>query len=112
MSKLYKKLLMIPLWPLYNMESLEDINYDNQLADYLKDGYKLEARKDIYNSLVWAKQNPNYNFLDIMKNAPNRNVIKFKNNEVYTHLIKFKEFMEKEEFSLLTYNGLTYLDRI
>ncbi|WBX76599.1 hypothetical protein PG911_18610 [Tenacibaculum ovolyticum] len=95
-------LLMIPIWPLYNMNSVEDIDFDVGLSNYLKRGYDLSKRLEIYGILVWAKENSNYDFLGIMKNAPTPKKMKFLNNEVYIHLMNFKTFMENEEFGLLT----------
>lgn len=93
---------MIPMWPLYNVSSINDIVFDINLSEYIKRGYNLKKRKDIYESLVWANDNPNYNFVDIMQDAPSVRKIKFKKDEIYRHLLNFKSFMENEEFGLLT----------
>ena len=97
-----KNLLIIPIWPLYDVSKINDVIFDKNLSDYIKRGYNLKKRKDIYESLVLANENPNYNFLEIMNNAPSVRKVEFANSQVYKHLMSFKKFMENEEFGLLT----------
>ncbi len=104
-----KNLLIIPMWTLYNMKDLEDINFDINLSDYIKRGYNLTKRKELYEVLEWAEDNPNYSFINLMDNAPSVRKIKFTNKEIYLHLMNFKSFMENTEFSLLIDNRPTNL---
>lgn len=70
-------------------------------SEYFKDTYKLQARLDIFNTLLWAEQNPNFHFESIMKDAPVVGELKFSNEEVYQYLMSFKAFMKQEEYKLL-----------
>ena len=97
-----KNLLMILIWPLYNVSKIDDVIFDKNLSDYIKRGYSLKKRNELYKNLVWANENPNYNFLEIMNNAPSVRKVEFANSQVYKHLMSFKKFMENEEFGLLT----------
>lgn len=100
MDKL-KRNLMTQIWELYDLDSLEDAVFNNDSAEYLKDAYDLQERKNMYDSLKWAEKNPSFKFESIMENAPVIGKLKFTNEEVYEYLMLFKTFMEKEEYKLL-----------
>ncbi|WP_417799887.1 hypothetical protein [Tenacibaculum sp.] len=95
-------LLMVPMWPLYNVSSVDDMIFDGNLSKYLKRGYDLSKRKLIFNVLEWAQDNSEYNFKEVMDNSPNPREIRFSNKEIFNHLMNFKKFMENEEYGLLT----------
>ncbi|WP_452598022.1 hypothetical protein [Pontimicrobium sp. MEBiC01747] len=97
-----KNVLMIPIWLLYNVDSIEEINYDSILSDTLKDSYDLEVTKKIYKTIKLAEEKPDYPFNEIMDKAPVLEKINFKDEEIYSHLMNFKSFMEDERFGLLT----------
>ncbi|MCS4237449.1 hypothetical protein M2306_002512 [Myroides gitamensis] len=97
-----KNNLMIPIFWLYEISSLEEVKFTLESSNYIKDGYGIEERNNIYEALQWAKDNPNYNFKGIMKNAPVPHKLEFSNKEVYYYLMKFKEFMENKEYEILT----------
>ena len=92
--KNYKYMLRIPLFPLYRYDSLDQIHLEEKEVDFLMQ-YSLKERKNLYEDLKWAKNNPNYNFESIMEGAPVFGTLKFTNNEVYEYLMLFMEFMEK-----------------
>ena len=94
--------LMIPIWALYNFESIKDITFKIDDSEYLKNNYTLLERNNIYNSINWAKENPNFDFKSIMKEAPVSHKLKFSNKEIFKYLMNFKEFMENDEYNLLT----------
>lgn len=93
--------LIIPMFALYNFKNIKDIVLTSNDAEYLKDFYDLKHLKDIYNALIWAKENPNFYFKGIMKDAPVSHRLKFSNRDVYKYLIDFKIFMENEKNELL-----------
>ena len=92
----------MPLFGLYDIDSLEEVKFTIESSNYIKNGYSLEIRKNIYDSLNWAKENPSFDFKSIMNDAPVPHKFKFSNKEVYKYLMSFKEFMENEDFALLT----------
>lgn len=97
-----KIFLTIPISFLYNVESIEEMTLDLIMSNTLKNAYNLDERLNIFNALVWAEQNPNYQFKDIMKDSPVIGQLNFENQEIYNYLISFKSFMENEEYELLT----------
>ncbi|WP_299132977.1 hypothetical protein [uncultured Tenacibaculum sp.] len=94
--------LMVPMWPLYNISNIDDMNFDSNLSEYLKRGYDLSKRKRVFSVLEWAQNNSEYSFKKVMENSPNPREIKFSNKDIFSHLMNFKKFMENEEFCLLT----------
>ncbi|CAM1361996.1 hypothetical protein [Tenacibaculum xiamenense] len=98
-DKVYINQLMMPVWPLYNVEKIIDVKYNDKSAKRLSKVYSQTQLNNIYNALSWADKNPNYNFLEIMKDAPTPRKLKFSNKEIYKHLINFKKFME--DFGLI-----------
>jgi len=59
--------LMVPLFPLYNYKSLDEIDLRERDAEYMMKYSSLQERKDLYEDLKWAKANPYYDFKSIMK---------------------------------------------
>jgi len=102
-----KLFLTIPISFLYNVESIEEMILDLRMSNSLKDGYNLDERLNIYDALLWAEQNPNYQFKDIMKDSPVIGQLNFENQEIHNYLISFKTFMENEDYGLLTDNRPT-----
>lgn len=100
--EIHKRNLMIPLFYLYDVESIKNIIFSNESSEYFKDIYNLKSRIDIYDALKWAEQNPNFRFESVMENAPVVGELKFSNEEVHQYLMNFKTFMEQEEYKLLT----------
>ncbi|WP_447636832.1 hypothetical protein [Flavobacterium microcysteis] len=96
-----KTYLQIPLFPLYNTESITSIKFTDGDEEVLKIGYTLKERKQIHQSLVWAKDNPDFEFESIMDNAPVVGKLSFSNAEIYTYLMKFKTFMEESKSLLI-----------
>jgi hypothetical protein len=94
--------LMIPLFYLYDIDSLNEVKFTVESSEYLKNTFSLSERLDIYRNLQWAELNPNFHFEDIMKEVPVVGKLKFSNQEVYQYLMLFKTFMEDQSFSLLT----------
>ncbi len=95
---------MIPIWLLYNVESIDEIEFDLGLSNSIKNGYNLDERLNLFSALERAEQNPSYQFRDIMNKAPVSGGLKFGNSEIHNYLINFKTFMENEEFNLLSYS--------
>ncbi|NAS31515.1 hypothetical protein GTQ40_11070 [Flavobacteriaceae bacterium R38] len=93
---------MIPMFYLYDIESLDEALFTDESSEYLKNTYDLKSRLDIYSNLEWAELNPNFPFESIMDNAPVVGKLKFSNEEVHQYLMSFKAFMENEDFKLLT----------
>jgi len=59
--------LIIPLWELYDLEALDEVIFNVKSSDYLKNGYNLDERKNMYESLKWAELNSDFQFESIMK---------------------------------------------
>jgi len=55
-----KNLLMIPIWLLYNVESIDEVEFDLGLSNSMKDGYNINNRTNLFNALEWAEQNQDY----------------------------------------------------
>ena len=100
----YKRNLMVQIWELYDLDSLDDAIFTVESSEYLKNGYSLPERKNMYDALKWAEKNPNFHFESIMEKAPDAGKLKFSNEEVYQYLMLFKSFMENKEYKLLTDN--------
>ncbi len=100
-----------PIWELYHIDNIKDFNIDSisfnsRMAEYYKDLYSIKERKEIYKSLEWAKEKPEYDFKGIMNDFPVVNDIPFSNSQIYNYLMKFRGFMEEKEFGLLIDNRL------
>jgi len=102
MEKIIKAHLMTPLFTLYKVKSIDEIILNSDSSEKMKNIFDLERRKGLYNALQWAELNPDFEFESIMKDAPVQGAIGFSNQEVYEYLMKHKEYMENEEFNLLT----------
>jgi hypothetical protein len=94
--------LMTPIFYLYDVKKIEDIELDKKTSERFKDIYDRNTRIEIFESLKWAENNKDFSFESIMENAPVRGKLKFTNEEVYLYLLSFKKFMENEDFGLLT----------
>ena len=99
MNKFY---LMIPIFELYSIVEISEVVFNSSVSEYIKDQRGLEDRKKIFENLTWAKENPSFDFKSIMNDAPVSHKLQFSNKEVYTYLMSFKQFMENEDFALLT----------
>ena len=94
--------LMIPIWELYDLNSLDEATFTKDSSEYLKNAYSLKERKNLDEALKWAEINPNFTFENIMKKAPVVGKLNFSNEEVYQYLMNFKAFMENKDYELLT----------
>lgn len=96
------KFLMVPLYELHFINSLEDVVFDEAVAEYFKNQNSLEERKEIYNCLGWVEEHPEFDYKNIARDLPVPDPIKFSNKEVYQYLIDFKKFMENKRYEMLT----------
>ena len=94
--------LMIPIFGLYEINSLKEVFFSIDSSNYLKNGYNLQDRIKIYEDLKWAQDNPGYDFKGLMDDAPVPYKLKFSNKEIFKYLMDFKNFMEMKDFELLT----------
>ena len=94
--------LTTPISNLLNKDSIEDIEYMEDRHERMKDVYSLESRKELYNALKWAEQNPNFQFETCLEGTPITGSLRVSNEEVYKHLMRYKAFMENEAYGLLT----------
>ncbi|MGQ3677691.1 hypothetical protein [Tenacibaculum discolor] len=94
--------LMTPIFYLYKIEEVGQIQMNKKMAKKFKDIYDKNTRVEIFESLQWAEENKDFSFESIMEDAPVRGKLKFTNEEVYDYLMNFKKFMENEEYGLLT----------
>ncbi|SNR17728.1 hypothetical protein [Tenacibaculum jejuense] len=93
-----KNVLIIPLWLLYNVKSIDNVNFDTILVENMKE-YNIVDRQYLYS--VINSIDKNYDFSSVLENIPNSKEISFSNDEIYIYLMKFKSFMENEEYELL-----------
>lgn len=96
-----KNVLVIPLWLLFNVESINEIEFDEVLANNIRE-YNLNDRKYLHS--VIDSIGEGFNFDEVIMNIPNNEKIKFSNEEIYNYLMQFKVFMENDEFGLLIKN--------
>ena len=96
-----KSHLTTPLFTLYKVKDINDIQLNEMTSKRMKKIFNLERRKEIYNSLKWAEQNSNFDFENIMKDTPITSELIFSNQEVFEHLMNYKSFMESEDYGLL-----------
>ena len=61
---IYIRQLMIPIWPLYNVEKITDVRFTKKGADRFVDVYSENSIRYLYQALNWVKENPGYDFLD------------------------------------------------
>ncbi len=97
-----KSHLRTPLFTLYKVKDINDIQLNEMTSKRMKKIFNLERRKEIYNSLEWAEKNSNFDFENIMENTPVTGELIFSNQEVFEHLMNYKSFMENETYGLLT----------
>lgn len=94
--------LMVPIYELHFINSLDDIIFNEGTATYFKDQNSLTERKELYENLVWAQEHPEYDFKSITKDAPIPNELSFSNEEVHRYLMDFKKFMEDKIYEMLS----------
>lgn len=92
--------LELPLWELYQAGSVEKIRFNNTSATRLKERRDLEFRQDLYKALIWAENNPTYNFKEIVNGIPIPRKLNLSNTELLNYLMHFKAFMENKHFNL------------
>lgn len=82
---------------------VDDFKYNNLIAEKIKTLYSLEDRIKEYKGLIWASENPDFDFKSLI---PDDEIytIKFSKKEVYNILVDFKKFYETKEYNLLTDN--------
>jgi hypothetical protein len=107
MEREIKAHLMTPLFTLYKVKNINEIILDKDTSERMKNMLNLGIRKGIYNALQWVESNPDFEFESIMKEAPVQGSLNFSNEEVFEYLIKYKEYMENDEYGLLTDDRLT-----
>jgi len=77
--------LKIPLHKLYYIEDLNSFTgLVNDELDSLKNEYDESEIKEIVKSVVWAKQNPNYDFSSLLPD------LQYDNDEIYKYLCKIE----------------------
>ncbi|PKW20879.1 hypothetical protein [Flavobacterium lindanitolerans] len=103
-----KTYLQIPIFPLYDVVSIISIKLTDDDAEFLKSGYTLAERKHIHEALVWAKDNPDFEFESIMDRAPIVGKLPFSNEEIYAYLMRFKTFMEESKSLLIEESSPKY----
>lgn len=76
---------------------LSNYKFDEDVVEHVKDRASLEERKQEYEALVWAKENPEFDFRTCWHEK-----IPFSKKEVYDLLMRLQDFYEVEEYELLT----------
>ncbi len=99
MNKIF---LIIPIFELHHINSMDQIKFDNEVAEYFKDRRDLNERMEIYENLSWAENQTDYDYKQLMKSAPEPKELPFSNMEIHQYLMQFKLFMEDEEFQMLS----------
>ena len=81
----------------YPDTKLDDYKLNELIAERKKERQSLDSRKKEYEALVWAKENPNFDFRTCWHES-----IPFTKVAVFNLLMKMKAFYEVEEYKLLT----------
>lgn len=76
---------------------LSDYVFNDLIAERTKNIQSLNDRKKEYEALVWAKENPDFDFRTCWHES-----IPFTKAEVYNLIMKLKAFYEVDEYELLT----------
>lgn len=94
---------MDPIWILYMNKNINNIVFNKRLSESYKDIHPLERRKKIYKAITWTVENPKFDFQIVAAEIkPFVYGIDFTNKEIYDYFVSFKNFMENEEYGLLT----------
>jgi hypothetical protein len=82
------KILRIPLYNLYYLESITDDNlFGPNFVEHFRKKHEREKRFRIFNALIWAKENPSYDFKDLLPD------LRFNNEEILIYLDKLYNVM-------------------
>lgn len=84
----------------YSGLKISDIVFNAIIAERMKDRESLEKRKNEYEGLVWASQNPSFDFRTLIPDDDNYK-IHFSKEEVFNLLMKLKTFYEVDKYELL-----------
>lgn len=79
----------------YSDSKLSDYMFDELMCERIKERVSLSDRKKEYEALVWAKQNPDFDFRTCWNEK-----IPFTKEELYSLIMK--AFYQTEEYELLT----------
>ncbi|OED44522.1 hypothetical protein AB832_01935 [Flavobacteriaceae bacterium (ex Bugula neritina AB1)] len=91
-----KNILIIPIWLLYDVETIEEVKLDKVLEDNIKE-YDLEKRKYLYSVLESISESTD--FMEILNNIPTGKNLEYSNKEIYEYLTNFKKFMKEKNLN-------------
>jgi hypothetical protein len=83
--------IKIPLYKLNYVDSIEEIELDNDFLQGFKDDYDHEERQSIFEQLDWAVENPLFDFSSLVESK------RFNNKEIYEYLKRLYTFIQSNE---------------
>lgn len=83
--------IKIPLYKLNYVDDIEEIILDKEFLNQFCVEYDKEERKNIFEQLDWAVNNPAYDFGSLVT------VSQFSNKEIYNYIQRLHHFMLKNE---------------
>lgn len=90
-----KETLMIPMYRLHSLQSVDDQDYDEDSVRFFRRDYSLEKRREIFEALEWATENPDYDF----KSLPSYEDLRHSNSDIFRYLKKIYEFMKENKLN-------------
>ncbi len=90
-----KEKLVIPMYRLHSLQSVDDEQYDEDSPSRFKKMYDLKKRQEIFEALEWAMENPDYDF----KSFPSYEDLRHSNAEIYRYLKRLYEFMKENKLN-------------
>ena len=83
--------IKIPLYKLNYVTDIDEINLDENFLDQYHIEYDSDERKNIYEQLEWAVNNPNYDFSLLVDSN------RFTNKQIYKYIRRIYEFISQNE---------------
>lgn len=79
--------IRIPLYKLNYVNNIDEITLDEEFLNQFCTEYEKEERKNIFEQLAWAVNNPTYDFKSLVTTD------RFNNKEIYSYIKKLYDFM-------------------
>lgn len=83
--------IKIPLYDLNYVSNIDEIKLDQNFLSQFCSEYEIEERKDIFEQLEWAVNNPDYDFNSLVTSD------KFSNEEIYDYIRKLHKFISENK---------------
>lgn len=90
-----KELLVIPMYRLHSLKSVDDQQYHDDSARLYRRDNNLKDRQEMFETLEWAMENPDYDF----KSFPSYEDLRHSNADIFRFLRGFYEFMKANKLN-------------